>query len=143
MLLGLLLFVAIWPLLHRGLVAEFQLNPWKLGGFAMYATATPPLRVTVFRNTSDGVAPLDERRLPAAIREELMRFRIRRHALGRLHSADDVGRSILAALPEIDWIVVSIQRMTIDPETARMRSSRNRYRYSKDSEQSQPDRGES
>jgi hypothetical protein len=131
-ILALLLIVAVWPLLHRALVAHFDVNPWKLGGFAMYASATPPLKVTVFHGVTEGVVALDERLLPPSVQEQLDRFRIERHALGRLRSADGLGQTILAALPEIDWIVISIQRMTLDPKTARMISSRTRYRYPRD-----------
>jgi hypothetical protein len=127
--LGLLLFIAAWPLVHRVLVMRFEVNPWKLGGFAMYASVVPPLRVTVFHDTAQGVVPLDERRLPAPVRQRLRRFRIERHALGQFRSADDTGRSILSALPELEWVVISVQRLTLDPETARMRASRKRYRY--------------
>jgi len=35
--LALLAFVAAWPLVHRALVARFELDPWKHAGFAMYA----------------------------------------------------------------------------------------------------------
>ena len=34
----LLLLVAVWPLAHRQLVVRFDVNPWKLYGFAMYCT---------------------------------------------------------------------------------------------------------
>jgi hypothetical protein len=128
-ILALLLLIAVWPLVHRVLVMRFEMNPWKLGGFAMYAGAVPPLRVTVFHDSARGVVPLDERRLPAAVRQRLRQFRIERHALGQFRSADDAGRAILSALPEQEWVVISVQRLTLDPATARMRASRKRYRY--------------
>ncbi len=34
---GLVALVALWPIAHVVLVRKFDLNPWKLGGFAMYA----------------------------------------------------------------------------------------------------------
>ena len=128
-LLGLLLLISVWPLVHRGLVMRFEMNPWKLGGFAMYATVVPPLQVIVFQRTDEGVVPLDEKLLPPAVRERLARFRIERHALGQLRSPDDVGRAIQAARPELDWIVITVVRRTLDAETARIIETRARYRY--------------
>jgi len=33
--------VALWPLGHAWMVARYDANPWRLGGWAMYATAPP------------------------------------------------------------------------------------------------------
>jgi hypothetical protein len=135
--LGLLLLISVWPFVHRELVRRVEVNPWKLGGFAMYATAVPPLQVIVFQATDEGVFPLDEERLPPVVRERLERFRIERHALGQLRSPDDVGRAIQAALPDLDWIVITVVRRTLDAETARMVETRARYRYQRPSIENQ------
>jgi len=120
-------WVALWPLLHRGLVARFEVNPWKLGGLAMYTTAVPPLGVVVLRKSAQGLVAVDERQLDDETRRELERFRIRRHALGELQSADPLGRQLLAALPDADWLVIAVQRLQLDPTTARLKASTSRF----------------
>jgi hypothetical protein len=121
---GILCWVALWPLVHRAVVAAWDVNPWKLGGFAMYTTATPPVQIALLVRGDTGLEPLDERALPDAVRRALHRFRIERHALGALRSPDDVGRAILEARPELPWVVIAIQRMHLDPTTALMQSTR-------------------
>ena len=62
-------------------------------------------------------------------RAVLDRFRIERHALGRLRRPDDVGRVTLRAKPDLEWLVVAVQRMVLDASTARMASRRDEYLY--------------
>ena len=127
--LGVLAWVALWPLGHRAIVAAWDVNPWKLGGFAMYTTATPPVQVVAFARDGSELSPLDERTFPAEVQETLRQFRIRRHALGRLHPPDDLATAILDARRDLQWVVVAVQRMKLDPATARMTSTRDRYVY--------------
>ena len=73
---AILLWVCLWPLAHRILVATWDVNPWKLGAFAMYTTPTPPVQVALFRKGSDGLVPIDERTLTPGVRAVLDRFRV-------------------------------------------------------------------
>lgn len=130
--LALLAALALWPLLHRGLVARYDLNPWKLAGFAMYTTPTPPVLVVVLHDAGGRLAPLDERGLPEATRRALDRFRSERHALGRLRRPDDLARALFRARPDLPALVVLVQRMRLDPATARMTSTRERFVYTRD-----------
>lgn len=125
--IGILTWVALWPLGHRTMVAVYDVNPWKLGGFAMYTTPTPPIQVVAFETTAGGLAPLDERELPEAARRVLRRFRVERHALGELRRPDDLGRSLLDARPDLERVVIAVQRMILDPDSARMTSKRRQY----------------
>ena len=131
-LVGVLVWVAAWPLAHFALGQRYDLNPWKLGGFAMYTTPTPPVLVVPFVRQGSDLAPLDERGLPAPAQEAMRRFRIRRHALGRLHEPEALARAIFDARPELQHVVVAVQRMRLDPRTARMTSTRDRYLYDRD-----------
>ena len=125
--IGILAWAGLWPLGHRALVAAYGVNPWKLGGFAMYATPTPPIQVVAFEATASGLAAIDERQLPDAVRRTLRRFRVERHALGELRSPDDVGLALLDARPDLDRVVIAVQRMLLDPTSARMTSRRQQY----------------
>ena len=126
---ALLAWVALWPLAQRALVARFEIDPWKLGGFAMYATPTLPLLVAVFAPEAGRLALLDETTLPAEARARLDRFRVERVALGRLREPRDAARAILAARPDLHGVVLVVQRTTLDPRTARTRSTSERFVY--------------
>jgi hypothetical protein len=126
---ALLAVAALWPLAHRVLVARFAIDPWKLGGFAMYATPTLPVLVAVFAPQAGRLALLDESTLPAGVRARLDRFRVERVALGRLREPRDAARAILAARPDLHGVVLVVQRTTLDPRTARTVSTRERFVY--------------
>lgn len=128
-----LLFVAFWPLVHRGLVARYDVNPWKLAGFAMYTTPTPPVQVVLFRRGAGGLVPIDERSLSPELQRRLARFRVERHALGALRRPDALGAALLEARPELAWVVVAVQRMQLDPGSARMTSRREQFVYERPS----------
>jgi hypothetical protein len=126
---AILVAAAVWPLFLRAAVRRFDVNPWKFGGFAMYTTPTPPILVALLRAVPGGFRALDPRTLPAPVRAQLDRFQMERHALGTLREPDDVARAVLAAQPELPGLVVMVQRMKLDPATARMTSRRDRYVY--------------
>jgi hypothetical protein len=128
-LLGL---VAIWPVAHRLLVARLEIDPWKLGGFAMYATPTLPVLVAVLAPQAGRLAPLDEASLPGEARARLDRFRVERVALGRLREPREAARAILAARPDLHGLVVLVQRTTLDPRSARTKTSTGRFVYDRE-----------
>lgn len=125
-------FVAVWPLVHRGLVSAYDVNPWKLGGFAMYTTATPPVLVVAFEPRGEGGIPLDRRRFPAHVEQSLQRFEARRHVLGNLARPDELAAQLLHSRPDLDRVVVLVQRMVLAPSTARMSARTMHYTYDGD-----------
>ena len=126
--------VFVWPLIHRVLVAQYGINPWKLGAWAMYTTPVPPVVVVTLAPSGGKPAVLDERTLPVWTRQRLARFRAQRHALGTLRRPDDVGQAILAARPDLAWAVVLVETLRLDPRTALMVSSLDRYTYERGDE---------
>lgn len=130
--IGLLVFVAAWPLAHRALVARFDVNPWKLSGFAMYTTATPPVLVALMVEDPTPPAtlrPLHEATLLPHTRAAIDTFRRERHALGRLVTPDAAGQAVLEARPDLDFVLVVVQRMWLNPSTALMESEKQNYLY--------------
>jgi hypothetical protein len=125
----LLAWVAVWPLVQRGLVARFAIDPWKLGGFAMYATPSLPLLVALQVPRDGQLVLLDESTLPPPTRAALRRFRVERLALGRLRSPDDAARAVLEARPDLPAVVVLVQHTTLDPRSARTRAETERHSY--------------
>jgi hypothetical protein len=128
-LVALLAFVALWPLVHRGLVARFGIDPWKLSGFAMYATPSLPVLVVPVVPGRGRDTPLDEASLPAWVRSDLDRFRVERLALGSLREPTAEGRALLAARPDLASVAILVQRSTLEPGSARIATSVERFVY--------------
>lgn len=74
-------FVVLWPCAQLALVQFASTNPWRLMGFAMYATEHD-IQVTL-RREGAVVAPSD---LPPAVRLAYDDFVSKRTILGRLYS---------------------------------------------------------
>ena len=131
-IVALLAAVALWPLAHRALVARYGIDPWKLGGFAMYATPNLPVLVAAVGTiASGGTIRIEETTLPVWVRRDLDRFRVERAALGTLRDPEDVGRMLLAARPDVASVGILIQRTTLDPATATIRVATPRYVYTR------------
>lgn len=124
-----LAWVALWPLVHRALVARYELSPWKLSSFAMYSSPHPPILVALLVPSDGRLVPLDETALPTLARTELDRFRVERHVLGRLREPDDLARTVLAARPELPTLLIVVQRTWLDPATAHVESASEQYGY--------------
>lgn len=89
---GLLVFVAVWPCVTLWLQARFEVDPWKLMSFGMYAAPG--------RRPSDLELSLSVEREgrwePVAEPPEAVPYRKWRLTLGRLASHRDLGRALLA-----------------------------------------------
>lgn len=118
---------ALWPLVHRGLVARFDWNPWKLGGFAMYA-ARPIALAALFEAKGGHLQTVDESALPAGARGALAEFRSERQTWGQLRRPDDVARAVFAARPELEHLLVVVQRLELD-DTGHVASEKTSYLY--------------
>lgn len=127
-----LAFTAFWPLAHYGLVRTLELNNWKLGGWAMYATPQSRVLTALFTEVEGGYAQIRTETLPADVQREQRRFERWRQCLGIITRPDDLGQAALAARPDVENVVVLVQRMYLDPGTALMESTRAEYRYRRD-----------
>ena len=128
LVLWFLVCLAAWPLAHRFLVASFEIDPWRLGGWAMYCT--PKLRVEVGLVPERAGRPI-ELDLPPSLREEANRFAARRAVLGRFVNPALLARGVLDRL-DVDSVVVTIQHHRLDPRTNRVVGTREYFRYSMD-----------
>ncbi len=119
----------LWGGVHRWLVHRFEINPWKFGGMAMYATPAPKISIAFYREGENGaLAPL-----PIASRPEdqpmfLRYFENRRHA-GMLLPPDALATRIFMERRDVDTCNIVITRRSLDPETATIVSSRRGYPY--------------
>lgn len=128
---ALALFTA-WPLAHRALVAAFDVDPWKLGGWAMYVEPrfVPRVEVVPLGRTGEPGEPAGESF--AFSREDATRvdaFAARRLTLGRLAAPDGLARDLLAAHPHLPGLLVRVRTRRLDLETARLEERVDRYAY--------------
>lgn len=127
-----LALLAVWPLVHRLLVARYDISPWRFFGWAMYCQ--PAVRLIV-----DTRVHLDGRELELADAladsSELMRQRFefaeRRQIWGELLPPDDLARRILDAVPRAQAVEVVVRRLVLDPSTADLRARTSRYSYAR------------
>lgn len=108
---------AAWPAAHRALVAAFDVNPWKLGGWAMYARPhfPPELRMYVLRGDAEReIARLTpwEQTLAGELVE-------RRYTIGSLASPDPLARALLERTRG-DGVAIELRTRFLDPATARI-----------------------
>lgn len=122
------LAVALWPLVHPLVVAELDSDPWKLGGFAMYTSYQTTL-VVLFEPMPQGLRVLPDENLSAGVRRARQEFRARRNSLGRGVRPDDLARRVYAEHPEWERLAVVVQRLWLDPETARIDSEKTTFLY--------------
>lgn len=111
---------ALWPGLHRVLVARWDMNPWKGAGWAMYARPHFPYRLAVRLELEDGeketLRGLEgfEQVLAAELLE-------RRFVMGRLASPERLARAILARRRDARAVEIELRTRYLDPETATLR----------------------
>jgi hypothetical protein len=114
---GVVLAVLVWPLVHLVLVARYEVDPWELFGWAMYAqpAARVQVRVDVER---DGVrSPL---RAMGATRQAIRDYARRRTALGRLAPPDALAQSVLESRSEAEAVWIVLRRIELDRRTAHL-----------------------
>lgn len=119
-----LIAFALWPLIHRDLVWRYDVDPWKLFGFAMYSAPGPMKTVRVFPMSQAGRGQmLDFERYAPAEQRAVDRFRQRRRALGRLASMEPLGQRMLELHPDWEGATVAVVTLALDRKTARLQTS--------------------
>ena len=127
--IGLALF-AIWPLLHRGLVAYADISPWRFFGWAMYCQPKLPVHVDVYVRRDDAVLPLDNAAIvPPELRLRRLSYTRRREIWGALLPPDDLALGVLEAVPDAGGVEIVVRRLVLDPATAHIAAREQRYRY--------------
>ena len=104
----LICLIALWPIAHRQLVTRFDVDPWKLFGFAMYCT---PHVVVVDIVDRSGEQPrrIEPAAFPPRLRRAYQRFAARRSTLGTLHAPGELARVVLDTLPEVRAFSVAVR----------------------------------
>ena len=124
-----LIAFALWPALHRVLVAAYDANPWKLAGWAMYARPHFPARLALRLVEGGSERPLRE--LDDWEQVLAAEFIERRHSLGRLARPDALVEALLSRLGRADAVVVVLRTRYFDLETASIRQRTERETFTR------------
>lgn len=109
-----LVVLAIWPLVHRGFVDRYDLNPWKFFGWSMYCTQ--------FRDDFEIVMdPWIDREKDRRWERPIRKLKANSRSFGTLYSAESFCREMMGLYPEIRSISVETQRTYLDAKTGRLR----------------------
>jgi len=130
LVLVLLGIVLLWPLVHRALVAEYGLNPWKFFGFAMYCVPVVEPQVRLFVDYGERVEPLDASSPDfARLRLEMASFVHQRDLWGRVAEPDRVAAVVFELLTSAKAVEVEVIDPFFDTSSARIEVERLRYVY--------------
>jgi len=118
---GALLLLAVWPAVHIGLAWRWDLSPWKLGGWGMYATPRFGLvGMEVYgRGTPEGAWLQVTAPSPAA-RDAATAFLEQHRWLRRLASPAALAAALRADHPEWTELRVVVSYPVLDRGTGRV-----------------------
>ena len=117
----LLVLFMVWPLVHVQVVETYDVNPWRLFGWAMYCVPTYEPSVRVFGWVDDGsgelVLPPDPR-----VQMELELFIRQRGQVGDLASAEVLAAELFRVYPRLEGLTVAVSHPIYQRETASFES---------------------
>jgi hypothetical protein len=110
--------VTLWPLVHLGLCARYDVSPWKLAGWGMYATPRPRTLGMEVHGRPGDAAPFAQLTAPApALQRAGADFLERWRGLGRLARRDGVAAAVFAAQPAWTELRIEVYRSHLDAGT--------------------------
>ena len=113
--------LSLWPVAHHALVASFDMDPWRLLGFSMYATPKRQMKVLSVEMGWPPEVPAEQRALApeqrTAFDRRLRDLRNGRKTLGRLYPWRATMGDLLALLPdEVGRLTVTLSQSYVDPQ---------------------------
>ncbi len=118
----------LWVPGHKLLVERFDLNPWKFGGFAMYAVPAPKIGIGFYTEENGSLVPLRMQSHPDDQPLFLDFFSTRKH-MGMWARPDALATRVFERNPAIDQLAIVITSQHIDPQTAKLEKTQRGYRY--------------
>lgn len=119
----------MWPAVHIGLVARYDVNPWKLAGWGMYSAPQLLPYVRVSGLTPDEVGVYELRTIRPELqpaRDEFLRARL---GLGRLVRPDRFARTLLDHYTAVEGVIVEVVQPVLRPRTGIIEEESTRYEY--------------
>jgi len=106
-----LVMLACWPLAHLILAQKYLINPWELGGFAMYVQPNLPIEVRLYQPSGE-IFPFE--RLDRMTIDALERYRNRAAILGLLASPDELAQALRQSGQAPEELEIELRRQMID-----------------------------
>jgi len=123
--------LTVWPLVQIGLCFRYDLSPWKLAGWGMYAQPRLGASIDVLaRESAGGTAePLP----PVAyhVVAEADRFLQDWRWLRRLVRPDVFARAVFAAFPRYQVLEIVVHQQVLDHDTGIIVTEPNRFTYAR------------
>ena len=125
-MVGILLAVLLWPVVHLGLVARARVDPWELFGWAMYSRPAARVQVAVDVERAGRLVPL---RAMGEMRRRVGDYARARTALGRFARPDDLLTAIFESDPSIEAVEVVLRDVSLDLDSALLVAQDERLRF--------------
>lgn len=120
---------AIWPPIQMALCTGFDVSPWKLFAWGMYAVPQVEPSARVLELQDGRPIAFDMDRLPPALKIELRRFELHRLALGKLKPPDDIAREVLEEFPELEGVAILVSDKKLNRSSAIVEMQTETYAY--------------
>ena len=125
-MVGILLAVFLWPVVHLGLVARAGIDPWELFGWAMYSRPAARVQVAVDVERAGRLVPL---RAMGEMRRRVGDYARGRTALGRFARPDDLLTAIFESDPSIEAVELVLRDVSLDLDSALLVARDERLRF--------------
>ncbi|MGH7786113.1 MAG: hypothetical protein ACRERC_04555 [Candidatus Binatia bacterium] len=130
LVIAFLALFAVWPLVHRGLVARYHMTPWRLFGWAMYCTPKLPVRAEVYALRGGARERLNPNSIERRhLREAVFAFARRRGVWGEFEPPDRLARFVLRSEPGLDAVEIELEEQYLDPATSHIGARRSTHRF--------------
>jgi len=127
---GVLAVFTVWPFVHMYLVSTYDLSPWKLAGWGMYAAPRPNYRGMEIFGRPTGAPEMEKLGAPSpALSAEAGRFLERFRWLRQLAKPDDLVEAVRAEHPHWDEVRVVVFRSHVEPDTGMVVLKEFAYEY--------------
>jgi hypothetical protein len=113
-----LALLTLWPVVHVGLCARYDVSPWKLAGWGMYATPRPrTIGMEVHGRTAGDAAFVQLNGPSPALQAEGAAFLERWRWLGRLARLDGFAAAVFTERPTWNELRIEVYRSHLDAAT--------------------------
>lgn len=122
---GLTFLVLLWPAVHAILVARYEIDPWELFGWSMYARPAARVQILVEVARHEEVEAGKETayrplRAMGQTRDNIKKFARRRTALGELASTATLAKTLQDEDPTLSELRITTRSIQLDPKTAHL-----------------------
>ena len=121
----------LWPLVHRQLVQRYRIDPWRLGGWAMYSTVQPRVGLRLAGLDADGTRVELRHDATPALAAAADGYSTRRLSLGLFVSPDALATTLASHYPEYGRFLILVEEYGLTDENRIGAIHRAKYRYSR------------